>query len=162
MQFSIGLEHAFHSLFYMMDLPKNKTIGIKKIAEMHNLAPAYLSKIFSKLRQSGIVKSTPGINGGYQLAKPADDISFWDIIEAIEGTSYFFQCAEIREKNIFEEDPTVFKQECPCLIKTVMYEAEELYRNSLKNKSLRWLHDNVKCNFSMNTDRAIKNWIQTI
>jgi Rrf2 family protein len=146
----------------MIDLPQNKSIGIKKIAEMHNLAPAYLSKIFSKLRQSGIVKSTPGTNGGYQLAKSADEISFWDIIESIEGSSYFFQCGEIREKNIFENDSTVFKKECPCLIKTVMFEAEEIYRNSLKNKSLLWLHGKVKCNFSTNTDKAIKNWIEAI
>ena len=32
MQFSNSLEHALHSLFYMMDLPKDKAIGIKKIA----------------------------------------------------------------------------------------------------------------------------------
>ena len=69
--------------------------NIKKIAEMHNLTDTYLSKIFSKLRKSGIVRSTPGIKGGYELAKNPEDISFWDVIEAIEGSSYFFQCAEI-------------------------------------------------------------------
>ncbi|MBP7769719.1 MAG: Rrf2 family transcriptional regulator, partial [Aliarcobacter sp.] len=63
MQFSNSVEHALHSLFYMMDLPKDKAIGIKKIAEIHNLTDAYLSKIFSKLRKASIVKSTPGING---------------------------------------------------------------------------------------------------
>jgi Rrf2 family protein len=162
MQFSNSVEHALHSLFYMMDLPKNKTIGIKKIAQMHNLTDAYLSKIFSKLRKAGIVKSTPGINGGYELAKDSADISFWDVLEAIEGSSYFFQCGEIREKNIFEKDPTVFDKNCPCLIKVVMYEAEELFRNNLRSKSLFWLHQTVKPKFSDDTKKAISDWIEDI
>jgi Rrf2 family protein len=146
----------------MIDLPKNKTIGIKKIAEMHNLTDTYLSKIFSKLRKSGIVRSTPGIKGGYELAKSPEDISFWDVIEAIEGSSYFFQCAEIREKNIFEKDPTVFKKECPCLIKVVMFEAEDLFRQSLKSKSLKWLHDKVKKDFSSETKQSIDTWMNEV
>lgn len=162
MQFSYSVEHALHSLFYMIDLPKNKTIGIKKIAEMHNLTDTYLSKIFSKLRKSGIVRSTPGIKGGYELAKNPEDISFWDVIEAIEGSSYFFQCAEIREKNIFEKDPTVFNKNCPCLIKVVMFEAEDLFRQSLKSKSLKWLHDKVKRNFSCETKKSIEEWINEV
>lgn len=59
---------------------------------------AYLSKIFSKLQKAGIVKSISGVNGGYQLAKNPEEISFWDVLEAIEGSSYFFQCADIRER----------------------------------------------------------------
>jgi Rrf2 family protein len=162
MQFSNSVEHALHSLFYMIDLPKNKTVGIKKIAEIHNLADAYLSKIFSKLRKAGIVKSTPGASGGYELAKDPDEISFWDVIEAIEGSSYFFQCADIREKNIFENDPSVFSKSCPCLIKVVIYEAEELFRDSLKKKSLLWLHKKVKPNFSNETKKAISDWAESI
>lgn len=162
MQFSYSVEHALHSLFYMIDLPKNKTIGIRKIAEMHNLTDTYLSKIFSKLRKSGIVRSTPGIKGGYELAKDPEDISFWDVIEAIEGSSYFFQCAEIREKNIFEKDPTIYKKECPCLIKTVMFEAEDLFRQSLKSKSLKWLHDKVKKDFSNETKQSIDTWMNEV
>ena len=162
MQFSNSLEHALHSLFYMMDLPKDKAIGIKKIAEIHNLTDGYLSKIFSKLRKASIVKSTPGINGGYKLSRDPSEISFWDVVEAIEGSSHFFQCADIREKNIFEKDPTVFKKHCPCLIKTVMYEAEELYRDNLRNKSLAWLHQTTKPNFSDNTKKGIHEWAENI
>lgn len=162
MQFSYSVEHALHSLFYMIDLPKHKTIGIKKIAEMHNLTDTYLSKIFSKLSKSGIVRSAPGSKGGYKLAKDPLDISFWDVIEAIEGSSYFFQCAEIREKNIFEKDSTVFKKNCPCLIKIVMFEAEDLFRQSLKSKSLKWLHDKVKKDFSNETKQSIDTWMNEV
>ena len=162
MQFSVGVEYAFHSLFYMVDLPEDKTVGIKKIAELNAISETYLSKSFAKLRKFGIVRSIPGVKGGYELAKPAEDISFWDIIEAIEGPSYFFQCAEIRKKNIFVDDPSVFTSECPCLIKVVIQEAEELFRNRLKTRSLRWLYDQVHNDFSAEKKKAITEWIDSI
>lgn len=162
MQFSIGVENAFHSLFYIVDIPDGKHIGIKQIAELHGINDSYLSKIFAKLRKAGIVRSIPGVKGGYELARQPEDVSFWDIIEAIEGPSYFFQCAEIRKKNIFVDDPSVFTAECPCFIKVVIQEAEELFRNRLRTKSLRWLYDQVHSNFSDEKKRAISEWIETI
>jgi len=162
MQFSIGVENAFHSLFYIVDFPEGKTIGIKQIAELHGLTDSYLSKIFAKLRKAGIVRSITGVKGGYELARRAEDVSFWDIIEAIEGPTFFFQCAEIRKKNIFVDDPSVFTDKCPCLIKVVIQEAEELFRNRLRTKSLRWLHDQVHNNFPEEKKRAISDWIKTI
>lgn len=162
MQFSVGVEYAFHSLFYMVDLPVAKSVGIKQIAELNSISETYLSKTFSKLRKAGVVRSIPGVKGGYELARPAEEISFWDIIEAIEGPSFFFQCAEIRKKNIFVDDPSVFTDKCPCLIKVVIQEAEELFRNSLRSKSLRWLYDQVHSDFPDDKKNAIDNWIKAI
>lgn len=162
MQFSIGVEYAFHSLFYMVDIPEHKTIGIKQIAELNKITEAYLSKTFAKLRKAGIVRSVTGVKGGYELAKKAEDISFWDIIEAIEGPSFFFQCAEIRKKNIFVDDPSAFTSKCPCLIKVVIQEAEELFRNRLRTISLRWLYDQVQNDFPEDKKRAISEWIKSL
>ncbi|MDO5675586.1 MAG: Rrf2 family transcriptional regulator [bacterium] len=158
MQFSVGVEYAFHSLFYMVDLPEQKAIGIREIAGLHGITESYLSKIFAKLRKAGIVRSTAGAKGGYELAKRAEDISFWDIIEAIEGSSYFFQCAEIRKKNIFVDDPGIFTSECPCLIKVVIQQAEELMRKELQSKSLRWLHQQASADFAADKKASIVEW----
>lgn len=162
MQFSVGVEYAFHSLFYMVDLPRGKTVGIRQIAELNAITETYLSKVFAKLRKAGIVRSIPGVKGGYELARLAEDISFWDIIEAIEGPSFYFQCVEIRKKNIFVDDPSVFTDKCPCLIKVVIQEAEELFRGRLKTKSLRWLYDQVHGGFPEDKQQAIAAWIKTI
>ena len=162
MQFSIGVEYAFHSLFYLVDIPERKTIGIKQIAELNAITESYLSKVFAKLRKAGIVRSITGVKGGYELARRSEDVSFWDIIEAIEGPSFFFQCVEIRKKNIFVDDPSVFTDKCPCLIKVVIQEAEELFRNRLRSKSLRWLYDQVHNDFSEEKKKAITEWIKSI
>lgn len=159
MQFSVGVEYAFHSLFYLIGLPEGKTVGIRQIAELHGITETYLSKIFSRLRKAGIVRSVPGVKGGYELARDADAISFWDVIEAVEGASHFFQCAEIRKKNIFVEDPAVYTDKCPCLIKVVIQDAEEQFRNALRQKSLRWLHNTVCGSFPEDRKKALAGWM---
>ena len=45
----------------------------------------YLENILSELRQSGLVRSQRGAEGGYWLARGADEISIADIIRAVEG-----------------------------------------------------------------------------
>lgn len=160
MQFSVGVEYAFHSLFYLVDMPEHKSVGIRQIAELHGITESYLSKVFARLRKAGIVRSIPGVKGGYRLARPAEDISFWDIVEAVEGSSHFFQCAEIRKKNLFVDDPSVFTDGCPCLIKVVMLEAEERMRESLRGRSLRWLHGQVSRDFPERKRDAIARWVQ--
>jgi Rrf2 family protein len=162
MQYSIGVEYAIHSLFYLVDLPERKTIGIREIAKLHGITETYLSKIFAKLRKAGIVRAIAGVKGGYELAKRAEDVSFWDIIEAIEGASHLFRCAEIRKKNIFVSDPRIFTDKCPCLIKVAMQEAEELMRDRLRKKSLRWLHEQVYKGFSVEKKKAIAGWSKKV
>ena len=45
----------------------------------------YLENILSELRQSGLVRSQRGADGGYWLAKDPDDVAIADIIRAVEG-----------------------------------------------------------------------------
>ena len=35
----------------------------------------------------------PGVKGVYALARSAEEITFWDIVEAVEGSESFLQCA---------------------------------------------------------------------
>lgn len=163
MQFSIGVEYALHSLFYMVDLPLGKAIGVKELAIFQGISETYLSKIFTKLRKSGIVRAMPGVNGGYELARNAENISFWDIVEAVEGASPIFQCAEIRQNNILLDKNTLSSfEKCPCLIKVVMLEAEEKMRRYLAEKSLAWLNEEAKKEFTEDKKKAIDDWLKNI
>ena len=51
MQFSIRIEYAFHSLFYMVDLPAGRTINIRDLARFNKISETYLSKAFTNLSQ---------------------------------------------------------------------------------------------------------------
>lgn len=158
MKFSVGVEYALHCMIYMVDM--EESIGIKELAAFQGVSETYLSKIFTKLKKASIVRSATGVKGGYILAKPAESISFWDIIEAIEGSSYFFQCDEIRQKEILLDPKNIPKDFCetPCLIHSVMLEAEDKMREYLKNKSVAWLSQSLDGKIPEEYRVATKEW----
>jgi Rrf2 family protein len=145
MKFSVGVEYALHCLLYMVNLEKGKSVGIRDLATFQGIPETYLSKVYAKLSKSGVIKSVPGVKGGYALAKSAEEITFWDVVEAVEGNEPFFQCAEIRQNNILVDKDNLPDEytKCPCLIKVVMLEAEDEMRKYLNNKTLAWLYDEV-------------------
>ncbi len=160
MRFSVGVEYAMHCLLYMTDSPSGKAFGIKDLASYQGVSETYLSKVFSKLKKSGIVKSIPGVNGGYELLRTPESISFWDIVEAIEGTDPLFQCAEIRQNEILLDKnnlPDTYTK-CPCLIKVVMIEAEEQMKQYLKHKTLKWLREQVNIKIPEENAKATIEW----
>lgn len=160
MQFSIGVEYALHCLLYMVDFPAGKSVGIKDLAAYQGVSETYLSKVYTKLTKAGIVKSIPGANGGYELARLPEEISFWDIVEAVEGASPFFRCVEVRQRELLLDKnnlPASYTK-CPCLIKVVMLEAEERMRKYLDDKTLAWLHAEVKNKIPAEHSKATLEW----
>jgi Rrf2 family protein len=164
MKFSVGVEYAIHCLLYMVNSEEGKSLGIRDLAAFQGVSETYLSKVYAKLSKSGIVKSVPGVKGGYALARNAEEITFWDVVEAIEGSEPFFQCAEIRQKNILlDKDnlPDTYTK-CPCLIKVVMLEAEDEMRKYLSNKTLSWLYDEVyNKKLPKEAENAMIEWFST-
>jgi Rrf2 family protein len=55
------------------------------LARAQGIPPKFLENILSDLRQSGLVRSQRGAEGGYWLARPADEISVADIMRAVDG-----------------------------------------------------------------------------
>ncbi|MFV0317306.1 MAG: RrF2 family transcriptional regulator [Microthrixaceae bacterium] len=55
------------------------------IGEAQQIPTKYLENILSEMRRAGIVASRRGSDGGYWLARPADQVSVADIIRAVEG-----------------------------------------------------------------------------
>jgi len=129
----------------MVDLKENKSIRVRDFAEFQGISESYLSKTFTQLSKAGIVLSSPGIKGGYRLAKSPQSISFWDVVEAIEGKDPLFQCHEVRFNNrTLKEIGALQKADkSPCLISGVMHQGEEEMKKFLSKKTLRWLHDEV-------------------
>ncbi len=163
MQFSVGVEYALHCLLYMIDIPNGKSVGIKDLATFQGVSETYLSKVYTKLKKAGIVKSVPGVNGGYMLARQPEEITFWNIVEAVEGSSPLFQCAEIRRNEVVLDKDNLPESytKCPCLIKVVMLEAEDQMRQYLNNKTLAWLHGEVENKIPKDISEATKNWFQS-
>lgn len=162
-QYSIGVEYALHCLTYLIDLPTGASISIKDLATYQGVSDTYLSKIFTKLVKAGIVRSISGVKGGYQLARHPENIHFWDVIEAIEGSSPIFQCTEVRQNCVLfqgEKIPDYIKC-APCTINVVMIEAEQQMIRYLKDKSLAWLNQTLKEKIPEERQQATSRWFQS-
>ncbi|HIJ23784.1 MAG: Fe-S cluster assembly transcriptional regulator IscR [Gammaproteobacteria bacterium] len=71
----------------MLDLAINAEQGpitLSEISGRQEISLSYLEQLFSKLRKQGLVKSSRGPGGGYQLAQSANDISISQIILAVD------------------------------------------------------------------------------
>ena len=47
-----------------------------------------------ELKKAGLVHSIRGTNGGYQLSRPAEDISVGDVLRALEGNMVIVDCPD--------------------------------------------------------------------
>ena len=56
-----------------------------RIAKAQSIPPNFLENILADLRNAGIVHSRRGAEGGYWLARPAEDVSLADVIRAVDG-----------------------------------------------------------------------------
>jgi Rrf2 family protein len=56
-----------------------------RIAEAQEIPGKFLETILLELKHAGIVRSQRGPDGGYTLARPAEDISVADVIRAVDG-----------------------------------------------------------------------------
>jgi len=80
---------SHYSVKALLDLAlqtRNKPISVNSIAKRQDLPAPYLEKLLMQMRQAGIVKSSRGAHGGYQLASKPEDISLGAIFEAVGET----------------------------------------------------------------------------
>ncbi|HEV2950447.1 MAG TPA: Rrf2 family transcriptional regulator [Gemmataceae bacterium] len=65
----------------------SQPVQLKTIARAHRIPPRFLVQILLQLKAVGLVSSTRGSFGGYQLARPPGDISLAEVINAIDRNS---------------------------------------------------------------------------
>lgn len=60
-------------------------VSLRSVAERQAISDKYLEAIIKPLVAAGVLASVRGKNGGYQLARPASEITAGDVIRAVEG-----------------------------------------------------------------------------
>lgn len=60
-------------------------VRIREIADTHGIPPRFLVQILLQLKNAGLVNSTRGAAGGYQLSKPADEVTLAMIVAVVDG-----------------------------------------------------------------------------
>ncbi len=120
---------------------------IQDIALRETLTTAYVAKLLRVLRKAGLVKSTRGQRGGYQLSRAPDEIDLDTVLTALGGHLY--------EDDFCERHPgdgRACRHEADCSIRSVWRSLDFLIREALKKTRL----SDLVC-----TERASGTWART-
>lgn len=85
MQIPRRVDYGLRAVIYLSGQDPHKCCSIAKIAKQQGVPKKFLEKIIQDLLRSGLIKSKRGPCGGYVLARSPHEISFHDVIQAIEG-----------------------------------------------------------------------------
>lgn len=131
MKLSQGVEWALHYTALIALAPPDVAVSRRVLADHYGLPDAYLAKHLQAMVRAGLLRATSGPNGGFRLARPADEITALDIVDAVEGSASPFTCQEIRQSGSGALRP----EECrrPCGMSTVMGRAHQAWRESLRS-----------------------------
>ena len=85
MQIPRRVDYGLRAAIYLAGEDPEKTCSLVEIATQQGVPRKFLEKIIQSLIRAGLVKSKRGPDGGYTLARRPAEISFRDVIEALEG-----------------------------------------------------------------------------
>ena len=122
-------EWLLHATAALAQLDAGASASAAQLAEHYDVPAAYLAKQLQSLVRAGVLTATTGPRGGFRLARPADEITLLQVVEAVDGSSPFYQCNEIRQRGRGAATP----QQCRkmCGIAARMHQAEAAWRASL-------------------------------
>ncbi|MGH7214169.1 MAG: RrF2 family transcriptional regulator [Tepidisphaeraceae bacterium] len=105
-------DYALIALMHIAQQPPERPASAREVAEQYNLPPAMLMNILKTLHGQGIVRSTRGTKGGYQLAADLKSISLYQLIETIDGPVKMTECIVV-ESDCHEEGCCKVSRSCP-------------------------------------------------
>lgn len=85
-------DYAIRGMVYLVGRPRDEVTFLRDIASGVDVPAALLAKIFQHLSKTGLVRSYRGAGGGFQLGRPAKDISLLEIVEAVDGPVSMNRC----------------------------------------------------------------------
>ncbi|ACY48890.1 RrF2 family transcriptional regulator [Rhodothermus marinus] len=90
--FSRACEYGLRAVLYLASLNHDGYVSIREIGERLNISVPFLTKIFQKLTQAGLMQSLRGPSGGVMFARSPEEITLFDVIVAIDGPDLFTEC----------------------------------------------------------------------
>lgn len=90
--FSRQCEYALQAVLYLALKPAGERVSIKDLTRRLAIPYHFLAKILQDLTRKGILVSVKGPGGGFGLAAPAERITLFQIVEAVDGTDFTKTC----------------------------------------------------------------------
>ncbi len=112
MQITRQADYAVRAVVYLAQLEPGVRASTSHIATEQNIPITFLAKIISQLSAAGVVRTTRGSRGGVTLAKPMDEISLLEVVEAIDGPVALNECTTDPSRCVMGETCSVREVWC--------------------------------------------------
>jgi Rrf2 family protein len=78
-------DYAMRAMLHLACLPEGSTAMRLEIARALDSPSSFMAKVLRRLVHAKLLESTRGAHGGFSLARPTSEITFLEVLEAIEG-----------------------------------------------------------------------------
>jgi Rrf2 family protein len=82
---SAKTDYALRAAIELAALNSDVPVKGEAIATAQDIPLRFLENILGDLRNAGIIESRRGVDGGYLLARPANEIALADVVRAVDG-----------------------------------------------------------------------------
>lgn len=106
MQITRQADYALRAMLFLARLEPNQRAATNQIADSQKIPPSFLAKIISQLSIAGLIHTSRGARGGVSLARPSEEISVLEVVEAIDGPIALNECT-------LSPDNCPFGEDCP-------------------------------------------------
>ena len=126
-------KYALQALLTLAREPSQELLLVSDIAERERLPKKFLEAILLELNRNGLVRSRRGRGGGYALAKPADLITFGQVVRIIDGPLAPLSCVSVNYYRRCDD----CRDEMTCEIRKVMRRVRDAISAELDGTSLQ-------------------------
>ena len=148
MQLLASEEYGLRCLLQVARGAEGAPVAISQIAGAEGLSPEYTAKLMRELRLGGLVDSVRGADGGYRLARPAEEISVWNALQVLGGE--FFH-ARFCDCHPGQRDTCVRSSDCS--LRALWQTVQTALRTTLERISLEDLRRD---------ERAMTSWLDPV
>lgn len=132
-------KYAFRALLAIASQPEGEALTSAEIARTHSIPHKFLEQILLDLKKAGILDSRRGKSGGYVMLRPADTVSFGEVLRLFEGPLAPLPCLSRNSYRRCEDCAS----EAACEIRREFGRAYDASRQVLDSRTLAdALHNN--------------------
>ena len=124
--------YAFRALLAIADAPGDEAMPSAEIAQRYAIPHKFLEQILLDLRKAGILESRRGKSGGYVMLRPADTVTFGEVLRIFEGPLAPLPCLSRAAYRSCED----CVDERTCVIRREFGRAYDASRAVLDNRTL--------------------------
>ena len=129
-------KYGLKALVHLAHMPAGQLAFVNDIATGNNIPKKFLDAILGELRNAGFVQSRKGKDGGYRLARPADEIKVGHVVRVLDGPLAPIPCASRTQYQRCEDC-----NEATCQVRHLMLEVRQAIAEVLDQRSLAEMRD---------------------